>query len=168
MSYYFPFGGGDAVALQNISYSLFTTTASVPLSNISTMALTASYAVDSGSTPYSGVSGITVTEFACIEAANSNPKLLVSGTKGLQGDTGSNGQDYNICPDEGILTVRCIDLEDSLSMAFPGYPYGLNHTLPSGSRYSIVCMEIPPGCDNTVLCPPFLPVPPTQSLPAIP
>jgi hypothetical protein len=115
------------------------------------------------------VSGISVTEFACIEAANSNPKLLVSGAKGTQGPTGSNGTDYNICPDEGISTVRCTALEVSLSSAFPEYPYGLNHTLPSGSRYSVVCMEIPPGCTNlTAVCPSFLPVPPTQSLPSIP
>lgn len=169
MSYYFPFGGSDATTLQNISYSLFTTTASVPLSNVSTVALTASYAVKSGSVPYSGTPGLSVTEFACQEAATINPKLLVSGSKGIQGQTGSNGTDNNTCPGEGITTIRCNTLETSLSAAFPGYPYGVNHTLPSGSRYSIVCMQIPPGCNNlTAVCPPFLPVPPTQSLPSIP
>ena len=160
-SYYFPFGGGQATAIESISHSLTATTASVPFSS-AIVALTASFAATSGSTPLAGLNGTSVTEAQCNAAAVANPSLLISGSTGGQGPTGSQGPSNTTCPPN---TVLCSELIPSLSGAFPGYPNGINGTLPSGSRYSIVCMEIPPGCDNTVLCPPYLPI---SSFPFIP
>lgn len=162
MSYYFPLGGSQAVSIQNISYSLAATTASVPTST-TVVAITASFATTSGSTPPAGIDGVSITQFACEEAAQINPKLLKSGSQGVQGPTGSQGSANTTCPPN---TVECTALNVSLSGAFPGYPSGLNATLPSSSRYSIVCIEIPPGCNSSnTVCPPYLPI---SSLPTIP
>lgn len=157
MSYYFPFGGADSISIQNISYSLAATTASVPYNSI-TQVLTASFAVKSGSVPPAGVAGLSITQFACEQAAISNPKLLVSGATGTAGATGSKGSDNTTCPDG---TIQCIDLTVSLSANWTN-PInggrGVNYYRSSGSQFSIVCMQIPPGCTsgNTV-CPPYLP-----------
>lgn len=162
MTYYFPLGAGEGLTLQNVSHSILATTASVPAST-NVRALIARYAFTSASTPPNGQDGASVTQYACELAAQINFKLLKSGSTGPQGPTGSQGVANTTCPPNTIL---CSDLIPSLSAAFPGYPDGLNVTLPSSSRYSIVCMEIPPGCTSvTAICPPYLPI---SSLPAIP
>lgn len=162
MSYYFPLGGSQATTLQNISHSLYAITSSVPVSS-ATRVLTSSFASTSGSVPQSGSAGLVITQFACDLQVQANSKLLVSGSKGLQGPTGSVGTDNNSCPPG---TIECVGLNVSLSAAFTGYPYGLNHTLPSGSRYSKVCIEIPSNCTvEQVGCPGYLPI---AEIPTIP
>lgn len=166
MSYYFPFRGTEAVETQNIGYALSAVTASVPSSTTVT-AVTASFAASSGSNPPAGTAGISVTQFACEQAAITNPKLLVSGSTGPQGPTGSKGADNVTCPDG---TVECTLLFTSLSMSLPGFPNGINFARPSGSKFSKVCMEIPTGCTiATAVCPPFLPTASiTANYPSIP
>ncbi len=159
MTYYFPFRGSDAASLNTLSYSLRATTASVPRSSTVT-ALTASFAISSGSTPSAGTNGINQTAELC------GPSTI-SGSKGAKGDSGSLGADNAICP-KG--TVECTGLLTSLSMVLPGFPNGINGVRPSGSQFSIVCMEIPPGCTSaTATCPPFLPTASiTATFPSIP
>lgn len=166
MSYYFPFRATDAVQTQNIEYAFSAITASVPSSTAVT-AVTASFAISSGSNPPAGASGTSITQLACEQAAIINPTLLISGSTGLQGPTGSKGIDNVICPDG---TVECTLLFTSLSMALPGFPNGINFARPSGSKFSKVCMEIPPGCTSeTAVCPPFLPTGAiTATYPSIP
>jgi hypothetical protein len=166
MSYYFPFRGSEATEIQSIGYALSAVTASIPLSTAVT-AITASYAVSSGSNPPAGASGVSVTQFACEQAAIINPKLLVSGSTGLQGPTGSKGADNVTCPGG---TIECTALNVSLSMALPGFPSGINFIRPSGSQFSKVCMEIPPGCTSAnAVCPPYLPTASiTANYPSIP
>jgi len=166
MSYYFPFGGGQAITVQNISHSLLAVTASAPTSNIITV-ITASYAAASGSTPSAGFAGLSVTLEICQTSASVNPSLLVSGSSGSQGPTGSNGTDVLTCPDG---TVRCTSLEPSLSAQFfIGGVRGANYNVPSGSQYSIVCMQIPTTCSAAQAlagCPNSLYIPtPRPSIP---
>lgn len=150
MSYYFPFGAAESISTQNINYSLLATTASAPLSN-ATNALTASFASSVINTPTAGSAGANKTIADCGTST-------ISGSKGVQGETGSKGTDNNSCP---TGTVECVDLNQYLPQ--------LNALRPSGSQFSKVCMEIPPGCDNTVLCPPYLPsASVTAIFPAIP
>jgi hypothetical protein len=167
MSYYFPFRGTDAVTKQNIDYSISAVTASVPQSKTIT-AITASYAVKSEIVPPNGAPGLSITEFACQSAAETNPKLLKSGSTGAQGPTGSRGTDVLVCPDG---TIRCTNLEVSLSAAFTynavSYPNGLNGSRPSGSQFSIICMQIPTTCSSAQAqagCPDYLHI----ATPAIP
>lgn len=163
MAYYFPFGGASATTSQFISYSLSTVSASVPLST-TTIAVTTSYAITSATTPPSGQPGtsITISECAALVTASGFSILIpYSGSQGLQGPTGSQGTANTQCP---AGTIECINLTPSLSMALPTYPNGINATLPTGSRYSIVCMEIPAGC-TTPACPDTLY---TGSFPTIP
>jgi hypothetical protein len=153
MSFYFPLGGTSGVSVQNISHSLLAVTASVPTSTTITV-LTTLFATNSGSNPPAGTSGASATVNDC------NPALYVSGAAGPQGPTGSNGADNVTCP---AGTILCAQASVSLSGAFTynmtSYPNGINGTLPSGSQYSIVCMEIPPGCTNVnTICPPYLPM----------
>jgi hypothetical protein len=159
MSYYFPFGGSEATTTQNISHSLLATTASAPVVNTIT-ALTASFASSVVNSPAAGTNGISVTLSDCQTSASLNPSLLVSGAVGNQGLTGSKGTDVLICPAE---TVRCTDLEVSLSAAFTynavSYPNGLNGIRPSGSQFSIICMQVPTTCSSTQAlagCPEYL------------
>lgn len=156
MSYYFPFGGSGATTVQNISHSLFATTASLPTSNDITV-ITASYAVVSGSTPPAGFAGINITTEMCTTSASINPSLLVSGSSGSQGPTGSKGTDVLTCPDG---TVRCTALEVSLSAQYDdGITRGVNYYVPSGSQFSIVCMQIPTTCSAAQAlagCPDYL------------
>lgn len=154
MSYYFPVGGTEAITTQSITFALAATSASAAqFASISV--LTASYALSVISAPANGTNGVNKTAGDCTGTAPVGPK-------GVQGPTGSNGLDNNTCPNG---TIECTGLNVSLSGAFPGYPLGINHTLPSGSRYSKVCMEIPPGCDlANVGCPAALPI----AFPAIP
>jgi len=166
MSYYFPFGGGQAITVQNISHSLLAVTASAPTSNIITV-ITASYAAASGSTPSAGFAGLSVTLEICQTSASVNPSLLVSGSSGSQGPTGSNGTDVLTCPDG---TVRCTSLEPSLSAQFfIGGVHGANYNVFSGSQYSIVCMQIPTTCSAAQAlagCPNSLYIPtPRPSIP---
>jgi hypothetical protein len=160
MSYYFPFGGASSISIQNISYSFSATTASVPLST-STYAITASYATTSGSVPPSGQNGTSKTLSECQALGTANPTLLVSGSTGLQGPTGSKGADNLTCPGG---TIECPALHISLSANWNNGAgqNGVNYYVPSGSQYSIVCMEIPVGCSATsaplAVCPPYLPI----------
>lgn len=157
MSYYFPFRGADAITKENIDYSLSTVTASVPSSPTIT-AITASWAVKSEITPPAGNNGTSVTEFACIQASQANPALLVSGSAGSQGPTGIKGTDVLTCP-EG--TVRCMALEVSLSAQFISGTgqRGVNYFQSSGSQFSIVCMQVPTTCSSAQAeagCPEYL------------
>lgn len=166
MSYYFPFRASDAIQTQNIGYAFSAITASVPSSTAVT-AVTASFAISSGSNPPAGTAGVSVTQLTCEQAAIANPNLLVSGSTGPQGPTGSRGADNVICPSG---TVECVELNVSLSMALPGFSNGINFVRPSGSKFSRVCMEIPVGCTTeTAVCPPFLPTGAiTATYPSIP
>ncbi len=166
MSYYFPFGGSQATTTQNISHSLSAVTASAPTSN-STTAITASWAATTKFTPESGFAGLNVTLEGCQTASVANPSLLVSGATGNQGPSGSNGTNILTCPDG---TVRCMALEPSLSAQFfIGGIRGANYNVPSGSQYSIVCMQIPTTCSSAQAlagCPDSLYIPtPRPSIP---
>lgn len=166
MSYYFPFGGSQATTVQNISHSLSAVTASLPISD-SITAITASWAATTKFAPASGFAGASVTLEGCQTASAANPSLLVSGATGNQGPTGSRGTDVLTCPDG---TVRCIDLEPSLSAQFfVGGIRGANYNVPSGSQYSIVCMQIPTTCSAAQAlagCPDSLYIPtPRPSIP---
>lgn len=142
MSYYFPFGASDALSATNIDHALLATTASVPI-NSSVFALTASYAITTLSTPPAGIAGASVT----LESCQADTGKYISGAKGQQGPTGSKGTDITVCPDG---TIRCIDLEPSLSAQFfVGGIRGANYNVPSGSQYSIVCMQVPTTCSST-------------------
>lgn len=161
MSYYFPNGAGSETDLQNIAYSLQAVTASVP-QNSAVVSTSASFAGTVGTAPSPGSNGTSVTFEQCSTSASLNPSLLVSGSKGPRGSVGSTGTSNNTCP---AGTIRCTALEVSLSGAFPGYPSGINGIASSGSQYSIVCIEIPPGCTaGTTACPPYLPIA-TPSIP---
>jgi len=139
MSYYFPFGGSQAISTQNINYSILATTASVPFSN-TTNALTASFASSVINTPEAGSNGTSKTVADC---GNST----IPGVKGVQGPTGSKGTDNTSCP---TGTIECVNLNQFLP--------NMNSLRPSGSQFSKVCMEIPPGCTSaTAVCPPYLP-----------
>lgn len=159
MSYYFPFGGSEATNIQNISYSLSAVTSSVPTANTIT-ALTASFSSAVVNSPVAGTNGTSVTLSDCQTSASLNPSLLVSGAAGNQGPTGSKGIDVLTCP---AGTVRCTNLEVSLSAAFTyntvSYPNGLNGSRPSGSQFSIICMQVPTSCSSTQAlagCPDYL------------
>jgi hypothetical protein len=153
-SYYFPFGGAGATTVQNISHSLLAVTASVPVSS-TVLALTALFAIDSGSTPPNGANGINQTPELC------GPSTVV-GPTGPTGERGPVGSDLTTCPPG---TIECTQLNVSLSMALPGFPNGINTLRPSGSKFSRVCMQIPVGCTALdAVCPSFLP---TASITAI-
>lgn len=160
MSYYFPFGAGAATT--NISYSLSVVTASVPFST-STIALTTLFSPTVKNTPANGTNGTNATTEYC----QANPPQLISGSTGLQGETGSKGSDNNICPENSI---RCNALEVSLSAGYnDGVTRGVNYYVPSGSQYSIVCMQVAPGCfagsAPTASCPEYLPMGTWPSIP---
>lgn len=139
MSYYFPFGGSQAISTQNINYSILATTASVPFNN-TTNALTASFASSVINTPEAGSNGVNKTLADCGTSTT-------SGSNGVQGPTGSKGTDNTSCP---TGTIECVNLNQFLP--------NLNSLRPSGSQFSKVCMEIPPGCTSaTATCPPYLP-----------
>jgi len=163
-SSYFPFGVTSGLIKASVSYSFNAITASVARPNTITVP-SASYAVTSASRPPAGVSGTSITFAECqviVTASNFTPLIPYSGSKGLQGPTGSQGTAYAApCP---AGTIRCAGLEVSLSMALPGYPSGINASRPSGSRFSIICMQVPAGC-TTAICPTYLY---TASLPTIP
>jgi hypothetical protein len=156
MSYYFPFGGSQATTIQTISHSLLATTASVPVVNTIT-ALTASFASTVVNPPSAGTAGISQTLSDCQTSASLNPSLLVSGAAGNQGPTGSKGTDVLTCPPG---TVRCMGLEVSLSAQYnDGVTYGVNYYQPSGSQFSIVCMQVPATCSSAQAqagCPDYL------------
>lgn len=160
MSNYFPFGGADAIVIQNISYALTATTASLP-SSPSVSALTASFASSVKNTPPNGTSGTSVTEAQCNAAAVANPGLLTSGSSGGSGGRGPKGSNVVSCPPG---TIECTGLNQFLT--------NLNNTKnrPSGSQFVKVCMEIPPGCTAaTAVCPPYLPsASVTSTYPSIP
>jgi hypothetical protein len=148
MTYYFPIGAAFSTIANNINYASLATSASAAVSQTISVS-TASYALTSGSVPSNGTNGISRVEADCL----SRSPVGDTGATGLRGRVGEN---VVTCP-EG--TVECSGLFESLSGAFTGYPNGLNGVLPSGSRYSKVCMQIPAGCDLVnVGCPDYLPV----------
>lgn len=159
MSYYFPLGGTEAVTIENINYAITATTAGVPYAGTIT-AITASYAASSGSTPTAGINGSNQDPNLC---STSNKK----GNPGTKGDIGPKGADKTTCPPG---TVECTQLHVSLSMVLPGFPSGINGLRPEGSRFSKVCMQIPPGCTAvTATCPSYLPTASiTTTYPSIP
>jgi hypothetical protein len=156
MSYYFPLGASTAIEKQNIDYAVSAITASVPSTKTITT-ITASYAETVANVPQQGNPGLSVTQFACELAAQQDPTLLRSGSQGIQGNTGSKGTDVTTCP---AGTVRCVELEVSLSAAYnDGVTRGVNYYRPSGSQFSIVCMEILTGCSSIQAlagCPDYL------------
>lgn len=156
MSYYFPFGGGEVTTLLNISNSLAAATASREFSNSITV-LTASFATSVINAPPAGPNGISRTSGDCAASASANPSLLTSGSTGTQGPTGSKGADVLTCPPG---TVRCMDLEVSLSAQYnDGVTRGVNYYQPSGSQFSIVCMQVPTTCSSAQAqagCPGYL------------
>lgn len=158
MSYYFPLGEKDAITTQNITFSLLSVTSSVART-ANVRALTASFATTTLNSPPAGDNGISVTLEGCQTASVTNPSLLVSGAKGQQGPTGSKGTDVLTCP---AGTVRCVGLEVSLSAQYnDGVTRGVNYYLPSGSQFSIVCMQVPTTCSSaqaTAGCPDYLPI----------
>jgi hypothetical protein len=140
-SYYFPFGGGQASSVQNVSHSLFTVTASVPVSS-TIRALSASFAINTGSTPPNGANGTNQTAELC------GPST-VSGSIGVTGPQGPTGTDLTTCPPG---TIECTDLNQYLPNL------NISRNRPSGSQFVKVCMQIPVGCTSlTALCPPYLP-----------
>lgn len=147
-SYYFPFGANDRAQTQSISFALSAITASLPVS-ATVLAITASYAITSASRPAAGTNGTNQSEASCGTST-------IVGSKGLQGPTGSKGTDYGGCPPG---TTECVNLHISLSANWinpiNNRP-GINYFRPSGSQFSKVCIEIPPGCSVGV-CPPQLP-----------
>jgi len=154
MSYYFPFASPVPT---NVIHSRTAVSASLPVSS-TVLAKTALYAEATQSKAADGQNGISKTFEEC-----NIPSLFISGARGVQGPTGSQGSANTTCP---AGSIECTGLNVSLSGAFPGYPNGINATLPTGSRYSKVCMEIPPGCTSgTAVCPDYLPL---GSYPSIP
>lgn len=147
-SYYFPFGGAEASTVQNVSHSLFAVTASVPVST-TVLAITASFALASGSTPPNGANGTNQTAELC------GPSTI-PGPTGATGPRGATGADLITCPPG---TIECPALNVSLSLALPpAFPNGINALRPSGSQFSKVCMQIPVGCTSeNVFCPEYLP-----------
>lgn len=159
MSYYFPLGEKDAITTQNINYALLSVTSSVART-ANVRALTASFATTTLNSPPAGDNGISVTLEGCQTASAANPSLLVSGAKGQQGPTGSKGTDVLTCP---AGTVRCVGLEVSLSAQWSSSlgDRGVNYYLPSGSQFSIVCMQVPTTCSSAQAlagCPDYLPI----------
>lgn len=156
MSYYFPFGGGEVTTILNISNSLAAATASRQLNNSITV-LTASFASSVINSPPAGPNGISRTSGDCATSASVNPSLLVSGSTGEQGPTGSKGADVLTCPPG---TVRCMNLEVSLSAQYnDGVTRGVNYYQSSGSQFSIVCMQVPTTCSSAQAqagCPGYL------------
>lgn len=155
MSYYFPFGANSAVSIQNVSYSFAAITASRPqTTNI--LVLTASRAISVQNTPSAGSPGTSVNIDSCSAAAP-------DGAKGVQGPTGSKGTDVTTCP---AGTIQCTALNVSLSAVYGSGQNGINYYVPSGSQYSIVCLQIPPGCTSAqVGCPGSLPMGTYPSIP---
>lgn len=158
MSYYFPLGGAEVTTLLNISNSLAAATASREFSNTITV-LTASFASSVINSPPAGPGGVSRTTGDCADSASANPSLLVSGSTGAQGPTGSKGADVLTCPPG---TVRCMALEVSLSAQFispTSGQRGVNYFQPSGSQFSIVCMQVPTTCSSAQAqagCPDYL------------
>lgn len=150
MSYYFPLGGNSAITVQNASHSLLATTASAASAS-SIVAEFAIYAITSGSKPAAGTTGMAIPAESCSAAAPVGPQ-------GERGPSGSKGSDLSVCP---AGTIECPQLTLSMSSAFTGYdltyyPNGINGVLPSGSQFTIVCIELG-GCTTAqVVCPPSL------------
>lgn len=150
MTYYFPVGANITVVPLNISLANSAVTASAPSSSNIT-AITASFAAASGSVPQNGTNGANAIQSVC----QADFSKYISGSKGLQGPTGSKGIDNLTCPPG---TIECTQLNVSLSANYlDAFTSGANAYVPSGSQYSIVCMQIPPNCGNPT-CPPYLPM----------
>ena len=140
-SYYFPFGGAQASTPQFISHSLSAVTASVPVSS-TVRAVSALFAINSGSTPSNGANGTNQDPALC-------PPSTISGSAGAAGSQGPAGADLTICPPG---TIECTDLNQYLPAL------NINANRPSGSQFVKVCMEIPVGCTSAnATCPPYLP-----------
>ncbi len=139
MSYYYPFGassGGGIVA--NISYSLAATTGS--RAQFASIAVnTASYAISVQNTPSNGTAGQNNDGTTCTGTAE-------QGDRGVTGPSGSKGLNFDYCP---AGTKWCNLLDASLP--------AVNATRPSGSQFSIVCIETSGYLESSVTCPATLP-----------
>ena len=149
MTYYFPIGATESTIPQNINYTSLAISSSAAVAQTISVN-TASYALTSGSIPANGTNGTSRVEADC-------PERAPVGATGATGLRGRKGADVLVCP-EG--TVECTGLLVSLSAGYnDGVTRGINYYVPSGSQYSIVCMEIPNGCDLiNVGCPDYLPI----------
>lgn len=152
MTYIFPLN----FTTQSIRFALNTPVASVPTAATITV-LTASFASSVVTSPAAGTNGSNISQATCDASASANPSLLITGPKGATGGTGSKGINITTCP---AGTKECPALNVSLSAAYDdGVTRGANYYVPSGSQYSIVCIQIPPTCDaGDVVCPGYLPV----------
>lgn len=166
-SYYFPFGAGESVSKNSVDLALTAITSSMPRTPFTAKAFTASFASSVVTTPPAGTDGVSITLAQCQALETASGFInLIKGEKGDTGDEGGSGAPYVNSADNTPCptgTIECPLLFESLSMALPGYPSGINASLPSGSRYVRVCMQVPPQC-TTPVCPPYLY---TASLPAI-
>lgn len=126
MTYYFPFGFSNPIAI-SASFTELAATASLTASTLTTI-YTASYAVSSITIGPLGPSGSDATLGICTGPAPQGP----SGSIGL---SGSVGPSLTSCP-KG--TTLCTNL-----------------TPPTG--YALVCIQTPPGCSGTTICPDTLP-----------
>lgn len=149
MTYYFPFGNAGGVSVTTAPFALTTITASfMPVDIVSP---TASFATSVINTPAAGPNGISKTLADCTGVASRGPT-------GSIGPTGSSGIDVTVCPPG---TKECPGLFVSLS--------AVNAARPSGSQFSIVCINTAGYIPTTVGCPENLPVDlPTYTLPTIP
>lgn len=149
MPYYYPIGNSAALTVQNIDYAFSAVTASVILST--TVVPTASFATSVTNSPPAGNNGTNVDPATCTATAP-------TGDPGAQGPRGSDGPDATTCPPN---TKECPGLFVSLSM--------VNANRPSGSQFSIVCLDVTGYIESTIGCPDYLPVDaPTYTLPTIP
>ena len=161
MAYYFPFGAAQSVEKESVSYAFSAITASSPAASFQKVP-TASFATSVVTTPPAGTAGTSITYAECqtLETASGFVNLI-PGSAGTTGGTGAQGIPYGDCPPG---TIECPLLFESLSMALPGFPNGINASRPSGSRFSKICMQVPSQC-TTPVCPSYLY---TASIPALP
>lgn len=162
MSYYFPFGIAGGQSVQNINYALSAISASAP--EFATISVsTASYVQSVQIAPENGTTGTSRVAADCPYRSD-----LEDGPRGLQGDTGSKGTDVLSCPPG---TKACPDLYVSLSVEWSssiGGPRGVNFYRPSGSQFSIVCIQTAGYIASTIICPASLPTSSQRLLPLTP
>jgi hypothetical protein len=147
MSYYYPFGTATSATIANISYSLSAPTGSRP-QFVAIPVNTASYAVTVQNSPPNGTTGQNNDGTNCTATAP-------QGDRGVTGPSGSKGSNYDYCP---AGTKWCPSLDASL--------VAVNAIRPSGSQFSIVCIETVGYIASTVTCPATLPTSP--SYPVLP
>ena len=149
MTYYFPFGNSNLTVKANVSYSISAVTASRP-QFASIVSQTASFATSVIIPPTSGTNGIHKSASDCTSAAP-------VGNQGVTGPVGEMGSSYTLCPPG---TKACASLNAELA--------SVNANRPSGSHFSIVCIETAGYVASTVGCPSTLPTSSNSAIPAIP